>query len=79
MAHPIDQLRALLLKPALVGSGTVIEVLRNNVYRVRMPSGSLEAVAAGNAAYLQGEEVLVSNGVIQGRVKNASTIPVYEV
>lgn len=77
--NPLLELRKLLLRPALVASGPVIEVLRNNVYRVRTPSGSLEAAATGNAAYLLNEEVLVSNGIITGRVKAASAIPVYEV
>lgn len=79
MPSQLDQLRALLLKPALQTTGTVIEVLKNNTYRVRTPSGSLEASATGNAAYLIGEEVLVNSGKISGRVKLQNTIPTYEV
>jgi hypothetical protein len=78
--NPLLELRRLLAsKPALQTSGTVIELLRNSMYRVRTASGSIEATASGNAAYASGDEVLILNGVIQGRVKNASAIPVYQV
>lgn len=79
MANPLLDLRRLLLKSALQTSGTIIEVLRDSSYRVRTVSGSVSASATGNAAFQLGDEVLVANGIIVGRVNPARSIPVYEV
>jgi hypothetical protein len=77
--NPIQELRAMLVKPVLQTSGTVIEVLRSQTYRVRTAAGSMEVKAVGNAAYAIGAEVLVRNGIIQGRIKSETTVPTYSV
>ena len=79
MANPVQELRSLLSRPILQISGVVIEVLQNQTYRVRTMSGSLEAKAVGNVTYPVNSEVLVRNGIIQGRLKNAASIPIYSV
>lgn len=79
MSNPFLELQRLIVRPALQTSGTIIEVLQNQTYRVRTTSGSLEVKASGNAAYGAGDEVIVRDGLIQGRVRSISSIPTYNV
>lgn len=77
--NPLITLRQLINKPVLQTSGSIIEVLPNQNYRVRSVSGALEVKAAGNVNYQLGDEVLIRDGLIQGRIKNINSIPVYDV
>jgi len=78
--NPLNELRGLLHARGPSTSGTIIEALGTSRYRIRASNGgAIEAVAVGNAAFVAGEEILIRDGVILGRLKPSANVPVYHV
>lgn len=77
--NPLLDLRRILAAQAPRISGQVLERLDGNRYRISVPRGTVEAVATGNAAFVVGDEVMLREGVILGRVKPAASVRVYSV
>lgn len=62
-------------KPA---TGAIVSI-DGSVVRVRTARGLIDAKNVEAARYAVGEEVLVRDGAVQGRVKPAASVPVYYV
>lgn len=77
--NPLIDLRKILAAQAPRVSGVVIEALAGDRYRIRASSGTIEAAAVGNAAFVPGDEVMVREGVILGRVKPSRNVRAYTV
>lgn len=77
--NPIQQLKRLLAGPPSQFSGEVVEALGADRYRVRGPGGVVEAITSGGLAFVRGDEVMVRDGVILGRVRSTEQVPVYRV
>jgi len=77
--NPLIELKRLLADAPKQFSGAVVESVDRNRYRVRGPGGVTEAAAIGGAAFVRGDEVMVRDGVIIGRVRPSAQVPVYRV
>ena len=77
--NPLFDLRKILATQAPRASGVVIEAPSGDRYRIRASSGTVEAAAAGNAAFAPGDEVMVRDGVILGRIKPSRNVRAYTV
>jgi len=75
----LNELRRFFAQPPQEASGTVVERIDADRYRISVGAGSIEAVATGGAAFKVGDEVLVRSGVILGRLKAISLLRVYTV
>jgi len=77
--NPARKLKRLLRGSApLRATGSVLEAAGQRV-RVATARGVVEARSVDATAYRAGDEVLVAGGIVQGRVKRAADIPVYQV
>lgn len=77
--NPILELQAQLARPERRESGTIVERIGTDRYRVRTTGAVVEAIASSNAAYRAGDSVAVRDGVIVGRIRNPSTLKTYPV
>lgn len=76
---PLLRLKRLLADGPTQFSGAIVEAVGGDRYRVRGPGGVTEAAAVGGAAFVRGDEVMVRDGVIIGRVRPSAQVPVYRV
>jgi serine acetyltransferase len=72
--NPLIELRRKIAKRTGAQTGTVIEVA-GTVLRVRTASGVV--VVRGEASV--GDDVLVHEGVVQGRVNAEASVPIYRI
>lgn len=77
--NTLGELRARLLGAPAQQSGTIIEAITATSFRVRTAQGVVECNSADGNAYHVDDEVLVRGNIIQGRLKNIATVPVYNV
>lgn len=59
-------------------TGTVIAV-DGQALKVRTSRGVIDARSVDATTYRDGDQVLVREGIVQGRVKNDADVPVYHV
>ena len=76
--NPFLQLQKLLSDKKLVLSGVVVQVA-NDKLQVRTQAGVVYASIADSTYYKVGDDVLIDSGVAKGKLKDQSTIPVYQV
>jgi hypothetical protein len=75
----MNELRRFFAPTPIDTTGTIVERIDTDRYRVSVRSGSIEATASGGAAYKGGDEVLIRAGSILGRVKSIAQVRVYSV
>lgn len=73
-----DELRRLLGQRKAEITGTVLTVAGQSL-AVQTARGTIEARSPDATVYLAGDEVLLRDGIVLGRVKPAASVPVYEV
>lgn len=78
MSNPTKQLRNLLVRGITPVSGTVSSV-RDNTILVTTDLGTREVPVTGDTSYREGDKVRLINGVVVGRIRDTSTLPVYYV
>lgn len=76
--NPAKELRRLLAGAPQTLTGTVIAV-DGQALKVRTAHGVRDAKSVGDATYRVDDEVLVKDGIVQGRVTPAAQVPVYYV
>jgi hypothetical protein len=77
MSSVADKLRGIVSEPVDLISGKVQSVVGNTAY-ISTPKGVITAATQG-VQYAAGTEVRVKSGVVRGRIKKASSLPVYRV
>lgn len=77
MNPAIELLKRLGQRPANI-VGTVVAV-EGQAVKVRTSRGLVDARSVDATTYRPGDEVLLRDGIVQGRIKQASEVPVYFV
>ena len=78
MTNPIKQLRKLIATSTSPVSGTVSSVKSGTMYVVT-DKGPVEVPIAGSTFYKDGDRVRIINGVVVGKIRDVSDLPVYRV
>jgi hypothetical protein len=76
--NPYLKLKKIFAEKRRTFIGEVVGVT-DTVVSVRSSSGVIDARKIDSVAYMAGDHVLVCDGLVRGKVKSASTIPVYYV
>lgn len=76
--NPFLEFRRLVQGSRIVTTGAVVEVDGQTI-RVRTRAGVIDARAVDSTLYIAGDEVLLREGLIQGKVRALSTVPIYNV
>lgn len=76
--NPHLELKRLLTAGDAPVTGAVMSV-SGAVMKVRTPQGVIDARSVDGATYRAGDEVLVRDGIVRGRVTPAASVPVYSV
>lgn len=76
--NPYIELKKIMSARKRVTTAEVIEV-SGRTLRVRTRSGVIDARAVDATIYVVGDEVLLRDTIVQGKVKSLSTVPKYNV
>lgn len=76
--NPLLELRRLVAPRRRALTGAVVEVSAR-IIKVRTPKGIIEARAVDATFYVAGDEVLVRDGLVQGKVRSSASVPIYNV
>lgn len=76
--NPYLELRRLLQRQAASVTGSVVSV-SGQALKVRTAQGVIDARSVDATAYNAGDEVMLRDGVVRGKVKPINSVPVYYV
>jgi len=76
--NPALMLRRLLAGPSTQMTGTVVSV-SGQAIQVRTAQGVIDARSVDATTYRADDEVLIRDGIVRGKVKSISSVPIYYV